>query len=384
MIRIRIRIKKNKVEIIIYRLKFIDSYRFIGYSLSILVDNISEINTKEHENSFIDKKQLYNPLIETFYNTYQLSNKDINKFALLLKKGVYPYEYMDSWKRFNELIPLEEDYYYSKLYMKGITKEDIKHVPNVCDTFRIKTLGEYHDLYIQLDTVLLADVFENFRDKCMEIYKIDPAYFLSAPGLAWQACLKKTGVELDLLTDIDMLLMFEEGIRGGMCQATYRYAKANNKYMTNYDKNKESSYLQYLDANNLYGWAMSQKLPVGNFKWVEKDNALNFIKDYDINSDKGYIFEVDVEYPKNLYNLHSDLPFLPERMKINNSKKLVCSVCNKENHLIHIRALKQALDHGLKLTKVHRVIEFRQEAWLKPYIDMNTELRKHAKNESEK
>ena len=129
MIRIRIRIKKNKVEIIIYRLKFIDSYRFIGYSLSILVDNISEINTKEHENSFIDKKQLYNPLIETFYNTYQLSNKDINKFALLLKKGVYPYEYMDSWKRFNELIPLEEDYYYSKLYMKGITKEDIKHVP---------------------------------------------------------------------------------------------------------------------------------------------------------------------------------------------------------------------------------------------------------------
>ena len=183
----------------------------------------------------------------------------------------------------------------------------------------------------------------------IEIYKIDPAYFLSAPGLAWQACLKKTGVELDLLTDIDMLLMFEEGIRGGMCQATYRYAKANNKYMTNYDKNKESSYLQYLDANYLYGWAMSQKLPVGNFKWVEKDNALNFIKDYDINSDKGYIFEVDVEYPKNLYKLHIDLPFLPEGMKINNSKMLVCSLCNKENYVIRIRALKPALDHRLKL-----------------------------------
>ena len=214
---------KNKVEIIIYRLKFIDSYRFMGYSLSTLVDNLSEINTKEHENSFINKKQLYNLLIEKFYNTYQLSNKDINKFALLLKKGVYPYEYMDSWKRFNELIPLEEDYYYSKLNMKGITKEDIKHVKNVCDTFKIKTLGEYHDLYVQSDTALLADVFENFRDKCIEIYKIDPAYFLSAPGLAWQACLKKTGVELDLLTDIDMLLMLE-GIWGGMYQATYRYA----------------------------------------------------------------------------------------------------------------------------------------------------------------
>ena len=123
-------------------------------------------------------------------------------------------------------------------------------------------------IYVQSDTALLADVFENFRDKCIEIYKIDPAYFLSAPGLAWQTGLKKTGVELDLLTDIDMLLMFEEGIQGGMYQATYRYAKANNKYMTNYDKNKESSYLQYLDANNLYGWEMSQKLPVGDFKWV--------------------------------------------------------------------------------------------------------------------
>ena len=116
---------KNKVEIIIYRLKFIDSYRFMGYSLSTLVDNLSEINNKEHENSFIDKKRLYNPLIERFYNIYQLSNKDINKFDLLLRKGVYPYEYMDSWKRFNEIIPSEEYSYYSKLNMKGITKENI-------------------------------------------------------------------------------------------------------------------------------------------------------------------------------------------------------------------------------------------------------------------
>ena len=236
-----------------------------------------------------------------------------------------------------------------------------------------------------MDTALLADVFENFRDKCIEIYKIDPAYFLSAPGLAWQACLKKTGVELDLLTDIDMLLMFEEGIRGGMCQATYRYAKANNKYMTNYDKNKESSYLQYLDANNLYGWAMSQKLPVRNFKWIEKDDVSkldeNLIKDYDENSDKGYILEVDVEYPENICMLHSDLPFLPERMKINKCTKLVCNIHNKENYVIHIEALTQALNHGLKLTKVHRIIQFDQEAWLKPYIDLNTDLRKDAKSD---
>ena len=134
----------------------------------------------------------------------------------------------------------------------------------------------------------------------------------------------------------------------------------------------------------MYGWEMSQKRPVGNFKLMEKDDISKFIKDYDKNSDKGYILEVDVEYPKNLHKLHSDLPFLPERMKINKSTKLVCHIQNKENYVVQIRALKQALDHGLKLTKVHRVIEFRQEAWLKPYIDMNTELRKYAKNDFEK
>ena len=159
-----------------------------------------------------------------------------------------------------------------------------------------------------------------------------------------------------------MLMMFEEGTRGGMCQATYRYAKANNKYMKNHDKNKESSYLQYLDANNLYGWAMSQKLPVRNFKWIEKDDISKFIKDYDENSDKGYILEVDVEYRKNLHKLHGDLPFLPERLKINKSTKLVCNIRNKENYVVHIRALKQALNYELKLAKVHRIIQFDQQA----------------------
>ena len=172
---------------------------------------------------------------------------------------------MDSWKRFKEESLPDKENFYSELNKKHITDEDYTHAQKVWDIFNMKNLGEYHDLYVQSDTAILADVFENFRDKCIEIYKIDPAHFLSAPGLAWQACLKKTGVELELLTDNDMLLMFGEGIRGGICQATYRYAKANNKYMKNHDKNKESSYLQYLDGNNLYGWAMSQKFPVGDF-----------------------------------------------------------------------------------------------------------------------
>ena len=185
-----------------------------------------------------------------------------------------------------------------------------------------------------------------------------------------------------------MLVMFEEGIHGGVCQATYRYAKASNKYITNHDKNKESSYLEYVDANNLYGWAMSQRLPVEDSKWIEEDDISKFdeqfIKNYDENSDKEYIFEVDVEYPKNLHNQHSDLPFLPERTRINNCTKLVCSAHYKENCSIHILALKQVLNHGLKLNRIHSVTEFRQEAWLKPYINMNTALRKDAKNNFEK
>ena len=156
--------------------------------------------------------------------------------------------------------------------------------------------------------------------------------------------------------------------------------------MKHYDENKESSYIQYLDANNLYGWAMSQKLPVNNFNWVKNKSKIdkNFIKSYDEDSDKGYIFEVDVEYPRRLHDLHSDLPFLPERMKIDKCKKLVCNLHDKKKYVVHIKSLKQALHYGLKLEKVHRVIEFNQEAWLKPYIDMNTELRKVASNDFEK
>ena len=261
-----------------------------------------------------------------------------------------------------------------------------RHGNNVFKRFKLKNLGEYHDLYVQSDTLLLADVFENFRNKCFKVSELDPAHFLSLPRLAWQACLKKTSVKLELLTDYDMLLMVEEGIRGGVCHAIHRYAKANNKYMKNYDKNEESSYIQYLDANYLYGWAMSQKLPLNGFKWLKDTSGINeeFIKNYNGNNDKGYILEVDFKYPKKLHDLHSDLPFLPKRMKIDKCEKLVCNLRNKKKYVVHIKSLKQALNHGLKLKKIHRIIEFNQEAWLKPYIDMKTELRKLAKDDFEK
>ena len=180
--------------------------------------------------------------------------------------------------------------------------------------------------------------------------------------------------------------MIKGGVRGGMCQAVCKYAKANNKYIKNCDKNIESSYLMYLDANNLYRWAMSQKLPSNCFKFKNNLSRFNenFIKSYNEDSDIGYFLEVDIEYPKELFSSHKDLPFLPKRKKRKKVEKLVCSTEEKEKYVIHIRGLKQALNHGLILKEVHSVIKCNQKAWLKPYIDMNTRLRKEAKDEFEK
>ena len=405
---IKKKIENKNIEIT-YKTKFIFSYRFMSSSLLKPVDNLSE---GLHNNKCLDcescldyiktkneklilkcfnckqnyEKDFNTELIKRFANTYEFCNKNLNKFVLLLRKGVYPYENMDNWERFNETSLPNKKSFYSNLNMENIDDIDYRHGNNVFKRFKLKNLGEYHDLYVQSDTLLLAEVFENFRNTCLKVYELDPAHFLSLPGSAWQACLKKTNIKLELLTDYDILLMVEEGIRGGICHSILRHAKANNKYMKNYDENKESSYIQYLDANKLYGWAMSQKLPVNGFKWVNDTSEINeeLIKNYNEDNDKGYILEVDVKYPRKLHDLHSDLPFLPKRMKIDKCKKLVCNCRNKKKYVAHIKSLKQALNYGLKLQKIHRIIEFNQEAWLKPYIDMNTELRKVAKNDFKK
>ena len=349
---------ENKDIEITYKTKFIDSYRFMSMPLSKLTDNLSEgihnnkcddcescldyVRSTKNEKLILKCfncetyyiKKINKELIKIFAITYEFCNKDLNKFILLLRKGFYPYEYMDNWEIFIEMSLPNKESFYSNLNMENIDDTDYRHGN------KLKNLGEYHDLYVQSDTLLLTDVFENFRNTCLKVYELDPAHFLSLPGLAWHACLKKTNVKLELLPDYHMLLMVEEVMRGGICRSIHRYAKANNKCMENYNKNEELPYIQYLDTNNLYDWAMSQKLPVNNFKWVEDTSKINkeFTKNYNENNNKGYILEVDVKYPKKLHDSHSDLPFLPRRMKIDKCKKLVCNLQNKKKYVVHIKS----------------------------------------------
>ena len=349
--------KKDKL----IELRFIDSFKFMSSSLDSLTKNLVRGGKKLF--GFEDYSEL--------------------QYSLLTRKGVYPYEYINSWDRFNEIHLPPISVFHSNLNMSLISENDYQYAQRVWKEFGIHNLGDYHDLYLRTDVVLLANVFEAFRDTCLKHYKLDPAHFYKSPGLAWRACLKCTGIRLELLTDPDMLLMFERGIRGRITQAVHKYAAANNPYMGDkFNPNEDTTYLQYLDTNNLYGWAMSQPLPTGGFKWVDVNP--NEISELATRTDKGYILEVDVTYPKDLHDSHNDLPFMCERMEINGVEKLVPNLRDKKSYVIHIQALNQALQHRLRLDRIHRVIEFDQSPWLKTYMDFNTQLRMAATNDFEK
>ena len=218
-------------------LRFIDSFKFMGSSLDSLVNNLAHGGGK-------------------FFGFEEYNE---NQYKLFIQKGIYPYEYMTNWDKFKETkLPLREAFY-SKLNMAVVREEDYEYTCRVWKEFRFKDLGEYHDLYLKTDAILLANVFEEFRKVCLKNYGLDPTHFYTAPGLAWKACLKKTRIRLELLLGPDMFLMFERGIRGGITQSVNRWA---NPYMgSEFDPDEKTNYLQYLDANNLYGWAMSQPLP---------------------------------------------------------------------------------------------------------------------------
>ena len=363
-------------------LTFIDSFQFMSSSLDKLVSNLP---------------------VEALKYTSEKFQKE--KFNLMTRKGIYPYDYMDSFDKFNKTeLPTKEEFY-SQLSDEHISDEDYTHAKKVWNTFKLQTMGEYHNLYLKSDILLLADVFENFRKTCLQYYKLDPCHYFTSPGLSWDAMLKMTNIKLELMTDINMFQFIEKGMRGGISYIANRFGSANNKYMKEYDEKAPSKYIMYLDANNLYGWAMSQYLPTGGFKWMseKKINKINLAK-YDESCNKGLILEVDLEYPKELHNLHNDYPLGAEKVKVNNTMlseycqkiqkkfnistglvhKLIPTLSNKEKYVLHYRNLQLYLDLGLKLKKVHRVLEFNQSAWLKQYIDFNTQKRSQAKNAFEK
>ncbi|XP_070154034.1 uncharacterized protein [Polyergus mexicanus] len=347
------------------KLRFVDSFKFLSASLEKLA-------------SYLDKSELR--IVRSEFS--DLSDAD---FELLGRKGVFPYEYVDDVDKLLETCQPPREAFHSSLTGDAISESDYARAIRVWERFRVETLGDYSDLYLKTDVLLLADVFENFRNACMRSYNLDPAYYYTLPGYTWDAMLKYTGVRFELLTDIDMVMFVERGIRGGLSQCSNRYARVNNKYLQSYDPSEPSSYLMYFDINNLYGWAMSQSLPYEDFRWVDDVTSVD-LTSVTPNSPIGYILEVDLAYPSNLHDSHADLPFCPTRDKPpgKRDEKLLATLYDKNRYVIYYRNLQQCIRHGLRITKIHRILRFAQSSWLREYIELNTRLRINAKNEFEK
>jgi len=370
-------------------LKFIDSFSFLSSSLDTLSGNLERT----------DKK----------YTLKSLDKYSIEEQDLLLKKGIYPYEYISDFNILyeKELPPIEK--FYSKLSETSISKKNYMHGKKVWDTFKCDTIMDYHDLYLQTDVMLLTDVFETFINLCIKDYKLDPSYYISLPSFGWDVMMKMTKIEFEQLTDIDKYIFFEKQKRGGLSMITKKHGqtkilKKSLKQNDKQDDKKElNSVIKYLDANNLYGLAMVQKLPYKDFEWCEFNSD---IKTYDFEGDIGYTFEVDLVYPKELHDLHNDFPLTMVKKKIEyeelsdnvknkyllsgkkymSSEKLIPTFLEKDlkKYVIHGRNLQFLLNHGLEIKKIHRVMRYKEKAFLKSYIDFNTMKRTHAKNEFEK
>ncbi|XP_072388457.1 uncharacterized protein [Diabrotica undecimpunctata] len=357
------------------KLRFIDSLRFMGASLDELA-SLLDISEKK-----ILKREF--------------SQLDNDTFNLLTCKGVFCYDYIDSLEKLDETSLPTINHFYNKLNNEYISEEKYAHAQNVWQKFNCKNLGEYSDLYLKTDILLLADVFEQFRQKCRDTYKLDPAWYYTMPGYTWDCMLRYTQCKLELLKDVDMILFMEKAIRGGISVCSNRYSEANNKYISSYDPTRPSKYILYLDVNNLYGWAMSEALPIGGFKWIEDVTKFGVgnlpeghidIMSIQDDAKEGYFFQVDLEYPRELHDKHKDFPFAAEHRIPPGSKlpKLIPTLYHKTKYIMHYRNLKQALANGLILTKIHKVLKFNQSAWLRPYIELNTNLRAAATNSFEK
>ena len=346
----------GKDKNIYFRLRFVDSLKFMNSGLATLASNLPRNKFKNLEERFSGKQ-----------------------LELAKRKGVFPYDWFDSIEKLKHKVlpPIEK--FYSTLNEEGISQEEYDFALEVWNTFNCQTFKDYLELYNLIDTLLLADIFENFREICFDNYGIDPACYFTSPGLFWDAMLKDTRIELELLSDVDMFLFFKRMIRGGISMISTRYAEANNPYMGDlYNPKKETSYISYFDANNLYGYIMMNKLPYRGFKWMTREEMDNWEM-------FPCALEVDLEYPKELHDFHNDLPLCPENIETKNKiNKLIPTLNDKEKYVIHYRTLMLCLDLGMKLKKIHNGIKFEEKDWMKSYIDKNTELRTKATNDFEK
>ena len=374
------------ISFTIKKVCFIDSFAFAPMGLEYLVQD----TLKEDDFFYTDKEAT--------------ANAELKPYAR--KKGVFPYDFLDNISKLKvkKIPPMHE--FNNTLSDELCTEEKYNQAQKVwkyCSSMR-----EYHDFYLKCDVLLLTDFMEKFRKNCLDNFDLDPMHYVSLPGWSWDAALKKSKVQLELLDNAEMYSFFEGAIRGGISQVTKRYSKANNKYMKEYDETKPNIFLMYLDANNLYGHSMMGKLPTKNFAWVkeeeekerlsQKEEILKLEDDARV----GYAYEIDGKYPNELHDLHADLPLLPERLEIDEQMftefmkemwpvedkkggvRLTPNLYDKKNYVIHYKQLKFAIRHGFILTKVHRILSFEQHSWLKSYIEFNTEKRKEAANEKNK
>jgi len=374
---------------------FIDSMMFLAASLDDLVKNL--ICDSKSKQQFSER---FSILVQVF--GYPIATK-------LSRKGVYPYEYIDSFDKFAETCFPNRKHFYSSLHSRDVDMKDYDYGHEIFSEF-CSTLGDYHDLYMTVDTLLLACVFENFRSIALKNYRLDPCNYFSLAGYAWDSALLYTGQELELIVDPDMYNLIESGLRGGVSMITTRHATAYNKYIPNYVEGKsEDRFLLYIDKNNLYGEALLQPLPVAEFTWMSDDFVSNFttewLLDTDDFSEYGYIFLVDLDYPEELHETHDEYPLMPEKTSVKLSelskyqialldnlnikysektKKLIPNLGPKTEYVVHYRNLKYYVSKGIKIQKVHKILRFVQSAWLKDYVLFNARLRREAMSEFEK
>ena len=356
---------------------FIDSFAHMSTSIETLTENLANFTQGSFpefiENSDIKTLRRSFPAVSKYFTNDK-------KFKLILRKGVFPYSYLDSLDRLDNTQLLSKQDFFNVLTNKEISDDDYNFYKKVWSEFEMTTFREYYDLYLLLDTLLLADICRAYTNVCFEKYELDPFWFITAPSLSWQAALKTTKIKLDLISDIDMYNFVKNGIKGGVSYVAKKYSKANNKYMKNFDPQKTSKFIDVVDANNLYGWSMMQPLPYKNFKWITTDKILPQSPNI------GHIYEVDLKYPSNLHNLHNDFPLMPTKHLAEGSKaeKLVPHLNDRKNYIVDCVTLHYYIKLGIVVEKIHKTLEYSQKPWLKPYIDINTKARQNAKSEFEK